>query len=498
MGDDREPTPVPSPAPRLDPLADHLSNLPRFTDLPLRDSEALALAAGDLRWSYAELMRRADDCAGSLRSAGVEADQVVIARADAGPRMVVMQHALARLGAALLPASPALFEPGAGASALQALIEVTGAEWTWQAHADGGAPRATGRRTALRRRGDPLAVLIRTSGSSGAPKVAMLSQRAVLASSVLVTQRFGLCPGDQWLCCLPLQHIGGLAIPYRCALAGAALRLQSGNATGFDADAVRLELERNEVTHLSLVPPMLARLLDTGASPPSSLRVLLLGGQALDGGLARRAADAGWPLFVTYGMSETCSQIATARCVGGTSPDALGAPLPGVVLDCPSCDGEPRPLRVRGPMVMEGYSNPERRPGLGLDAGWLVTSDLACLDADGGLRILGRTDDVLIIGGVKVLPMAIESRLSHSLPGIGTLAVVGVPHPVWGQTLAACYTGVVEPGALEAWCRAHLPSSERPRIFVQCRAFPLLASGKLDRAALRLQAVDAARKMTVD
>jgi O-succinylbenzoic acid--CoA ligase len=498
LGDDREPTPVPNSDPRLDPLADHLSTPPQFTDLLLRDSDALALAAGDLRWSYAELARRAGDCAGALRSAGVEPHQVVIARADAGPRMVVMQHALARLGAALLPASPTLFEPGAGASALQALIEVTGAEWTWQAHANGGAPRATRRRTALPRRGDPLAVLIRTSGSSGAPKVAMLSQRAVLASSALVTQRLGLCPGDQWLCCLPLQHIGGLAISYRCALAGAALRLQSAHATGFDADAVRVELERSEVTHLSLVPPMLARLLEARAVPPPSLRVLLIGGQALGGELARRAVEAGWPLFVTYGMSETCSQIATAPCVGGESPDALGPPLPGVVLDCPRCGGEPRPLRIRGPMVMEGYANPERRPGLGLDAGWLVTSDLACLDADGGLRILGRTDDVLIIGGVKVLRAEIESRLAGALPGIGTLAVVGVPHPVWGQTLAACYTGVVEPGALEAWCRAHLPSSERPRIFVQCRAFPLLASGKLDRAALRLQAVDAARKMTVD
>ena len=176
-------------------------------------------------------------------------------------------------------------------------------------------------------------------------------------------------------------------------------------------------------------------------------------------------------------------------------PAAL--PLPGVVLDCPECDDEPRVLRIRGPMLMAGYANPQRRPGVGLDDGWLVTSDLACLDADGKLRVLGRADDVLIVGGVKVLPAEIEARLA-ALPGIAAIAVVGVPHALWGHTLAACYTGAVDPGALEAWCRAQLPSAGRPRVFVQCQTLPQLASGKLDRAALQAMAVQAAARMPVD
>jgi O-succinylbenzoic acid--CoA ligase len=393
----------------------------------------------------------------------------------------------------MLPVRPSLFEH----ADLQDLISVTGAEWILQPQANGGQARATGVRTALSSAADPLALLIPTSGTSGAPKVAMLSQRALLASSVLVNQRLDLRAGDQWLCCLPLQHIGGLAIAYRCALAGAALRLQSGLAAGFDADAVRLELERHEITHLSLVPPMLARLLAVGAIPPPSLRVLLLGGQALDDRLARRAVAAGWPLFVTYGMSETCSQVVTARFDIREPAAGLGAPLPGVVLDCHGCDGEPSVLRIKGPMVMTGYANPQRRPGIGLEDGWLMTSDLACLDAHGGLRVLGRADEVLIVGGIKLLPAEIETRLA-AVPEVGAVAVVGVPDPLWGQTIAACYTGSVDLNAIDAWCRAHLVSSERPRVFVRCQALPRLASGKLDRMALKAMAADAASRLSAD
>jgi O-succinylbenzoic acid--CoA ligase len=274
---------------------------------------------------------------------------------------------------------------------------------------------------------------------------------------------------------------------------------------GFDAAAVRAELmdEAAGITHLSLVPPMLARLLDAGAEPPPWLRVVLLGGQALDPALARRALAGGWPLVLGYGMTETGSMIASGRVRDGG--EVVLTPLPGVELDCPSCDPRtgtamdasqvrgpqversaavPRPLRLRGPMLMAGYANPRRQPGDGLSAdGWLTTSDLACHTPDGTLRVLGRADEVLVIGGVNVLPAAIERRLAAA-PGIGEVAVAGVPEPVWGRRLIAVYTGPVDPARLDAWCRANLPSAERPRGFRRVAGLPVLASGKLDRRAL--------------
>jgi O-succinylbenzoic acid--CoA ligase len=133
---------------------------------------------------------------------------------------------------------------------------------------------------------------------------------------------------------------------------------------------------------------------------------------------------------------------------------------------------------------MEGYANPERVPGDGLEDGWLRTSDLACLGPGGHLRVLGRADEVVVTGGVKVHPSRVEAVLA-SAPRVGEVAVLGVPDPVWGQRLVAAYTGGAEVRELDAWCREHLPGAERPRGFVRLSELPTLGSGKRDRARLR-------------
>ena len=135
----------------------------------------------------------------------------------------------------------------------------------------------------------------------------MLRNDTLWASARAVNTRLELRAGDLWLACLRLSHIGGISIAYRTALAGATLLLHDG----FNAAAVNADLRRLPVTHISLVPPMLARLLELDPTPPPSLRVVLVGGQALSAALAQRALAAGSPLVRTYGMTETASQIAT-------------------------------------------------------------------------------------------------------------------------------------------------------------------------------------------
>ena len=132
---------------------------------------------------------------------------------------------------------------------------------------------------------------------------------------------------------------------------------------------------------------------------------------------------------------------------------------------------------------MAGYANPSRAPGLGLVDGWLSTSDLACLDPDGGLRILGRADEVLVTGGVNVHPARVESVLLGA-PGVRDLAVVGLSDSIWGQRLVAVYCGDVSPEELDAWCRSRLRGPERPRGFLSVPEIPLLESGKRDRRRL--------------
>jgi len=465
----------------------------------------LALAAAAVRWDYDRLDLLASNRAEQLARAGLARGDAVICPVRPVAGLILMQHALLRVGAALLP-----FAGDPGDAGGRALIRATGAEWIWQPGRSEDAAGTGGGRLQRTEAGpgrdrhngaaagsagsapatDPITALVHTSGSGGAPKIAMLTAGNLHASAAAINARLRLGPGDAWLGVLPRQHIGGLAIGWRCALAGATLVAHDG----FDVAAVRAELASPAavpVTHLSLVPPMLARLLEAGVRPPPSLRVVLLGGQSLDPALARRALAAGWPLHLGYGMTETGSMIAGGP-VGGDGETAL-APLPGVELDCPACEAPagadssaaaPRPLRLRGPMVMAGYANPDRRRGDGLSAGgWLTTADLGCRTPDGGLRVIGRADEVLVIGGVNVLPAAVERRLAAA-PGIGEVAVTGVPEPVWGHRLVALYAGPADAGALDAWCRANLPGAERPRGFRRVAGLPLLASGKVDRQAL--------------
>jgi O-succinylbenzoic acid--CoA ligase len=513
-----------------DTNSDARRDLGRLMDRRQVLGTAVALRVGSRTWSYAELAARVERRAEWLQLAGVSAAELVLCPTTPVLDSVVMQWALARLGAAMLPIPADL--PDARRAAL---VQATGAEWSWMpatlSH-ETGLPGASERvaKTAAEGLGDhapgpgrsedwpaTLATLIRnrctlepasagpdgggvagaetpvllveTSGSSAAPKIVMLSAAQVLASCQGVNKRLDLRCGDRWLGVLPRHHVGGLTIGYRCVLAGAEHQV----LWPFSAEATRAALCEQEITHVSLVPAQLERLLNLDPRPPTSLRVVLLGGQGLDSGLARRAVEQGWPLYLGYGMSETCSQIAGGWIGEDGLPRRGLMPLDGVELRCPECSDDkgtpPRSqtLRIRAPMLMLGYANPSRTPGSGLDSGWLQTSDLGCRLPDGGLQVLGRADDVVVIGGINVLPAEIERELGR-LERIGEVAVVGVPDPVWGHRLVALYSGDLEPTHVEHWCRTNLAPHRRPRGFQRVERLPTLSSGKRDRRALLKQA----------
>ncbi len=480
---------MPQPGPTRPPLP---------TPLQRQAGVTSALAIGHDRWSAAELAARAEVLSAGFSAQGLHAGQVVLRAADDPVHLLLLQQALVRTGAGLLP-----YPPDLATAALDALAASVGAEWRWT----GDALAATGQAPSDVAQDAPApALLLCTSGSSGAPKVVMLTTGQLLASATRVNAVLDLRRGDEWLCVLPLHHVGGLAIGWRCALAGATLRLVAGDdpqvapgpwqglpapaVGGFDAVRVARTLAAHPVTHLSLVPAMLARLLEAMPAPPASLRVVLLGGQALHPALARQALAAGWPLYVSYGMTETGSMVAVDPWRGDAAPGArVGLPLPDVELACAGPEEPLRVLHLQGPMLMAGYADRRRRPGHGLAGGWLRTADLCRLDADGALRVFGRADELVVIGGEQVSPEALEARLA-SAPGVRELAVVALPHPDWGATLAACWSGPATPATLDAWCRAKLPGRERPRIFRRFDALPLLAAGKPDRAALREAVAD--------
>ena len=324
-----------------------------------------------------------------------------------------------------------------------------------------------------------VALIIATSGSEGKPRAVLLGNEQLDAAAANSNTSLPLNPGDLWLNCLPLYHIGGQSILWRCARAGAAVLLHDG----FVADRVATDLAAQPVTHISLVPAMLARLLDLGTKPPASLRVALIGGAALSRTLYNRATAAGWPLYPSYGMSETAAQFATFAPADGAWHEGLvGRPMPGHDIRI-GADGR---LEVRGPQVMRTYLD-----GSGIDAdGWLTTGDLANIDAAGRLTILGRADDMLISGGRNVHPQEVESCLA-ACPGVLDVAVTGRPDPVWGDLIVALVVGTVTPGDLLAHARRHLPSAALPRKIQIIDRLPRNATGKLERAALRHLATEA-------
>jgi O-succinylbenzoic acid--CoA ligase len=333
---------------------------------------------------------------------------------------------------------------------------------------------------------DALAALMFTSGTSGAPKAVMLTHGNLRASAEASAARLGVRPNDRWLCVLPLFHIGGLAIVHRSALYGTCVDLWRK----FDAERVIDALNREPVTLISLVPTMLKRMLDLGWRASPSLRLVLLGGAAASPELMAAASAAGVNVATTYGLTEACSQVATALpALARRKPASVGTALPGTrvrVVDATDADcapDVPGEVIVRGPTVMAGYLDDPDATARALRDGWLRTGDIGYLDADGDLFILQRRSDLIVTGGENVYPAEVEAVL-RAHPDVADCAVVGMPSTEWGQTVAAVIVArtPMTSEALDAHCRARLAGYKVPRAYRFVDALPLNAAGKVDRA----------------
>jgi O-succinylbenzoic acid--CoA ligase len=442
--------------------------------------DALALLSSQGQWTYRELAAQARSGAAFLHDNGFcpvegSGDQLGTIAAMAGSANDLAFAALACsvAGIALLPLDPLTVEarwPNLYALGGERLRRLSPLSLRLPDTAC-GACKATSP--------NPIALIIATSGSEGPPKAVMLTHANLDYAAAASNERLPLRPGDLWLGCLPLHHIGGLSTLYRCLRAGAALLLHDR----FDAVQVWHDLHAHPVTHISLVPTMLARLLDVaaGATPPAALRHALIGGAALSRSLFERARASGWPLNPTWGMSECAAQAATL-CQPGQhwQEGEVGTLLPGFEA---RVNAEGR-IALRGPQVMAGYLNPESQMGVGLKDGWLITADLGRIDGAGRITLLGRADDLFNSGGVKVHPLEIESCLA-ACPGVSDVAVTALHDPLWGDVLVALLIGSANPEQIDGWSRQRLAPAQRPRYLLKVEQLPRNALGKIERPALR-------------
>lgn len=325
-----------------------------------------------------------------------------------------------------------------------------------------------------------------TSGSTGTPRLVELSRAAMVASARASEQNLGWEPHDAWLLCLPLAHTGGLSIVLRCLLARRAVVLFEPGASGLLAELPRLMHALGRASLVSLVPSVLAALLDAGFVPPQSLRGVLVGGAGCSPQLAERAHRAGLPLLTSYGLTETASQVVTRRYGERYEPlparDGVvssGHALPGVSLEL---RGET--IALRSDSLLRGYVG-ATEPAVDAQ-GFLVTSDRGELGERGELYVRGRSDDVIITGGENVDPLEVEAALL-SLPGVNAACVFATASATFGQVVSVALvsdrTELADAAHLADLVKEKLARHKRPRRVVIVQNLPLTASGKVDRRA---------------
>jgi o-succinylbenzoate---CoA ligase len=415
--------------------------------------ERVAIEGRNRSLRYAELRDAAQAHAGAVGGAA----RVALALPP-GEDFVIALHACLLAGAAAVPIDLRL-------SAAEQEQRLAGAEVVIDTplpdSSSGLAGRpATHERGGVQDAGVPVAIM-HTSGTTAAPKPVVLTQGNFLASALGSAVALGLDPAERWLCPMPLTHVGGLSIPIRSAIYATTAVLHGR----FDTEAVLSDLmdPGRRITLVSLVPTMLARLLDAGLENPPALRWALLGGGPIAPALLERARGAGVPVAPTYGMTEACSQIAT-----------FGWPLPGVAMRAAE-DGE---VLVQGPIVSTGALS---------DDGWLHTGDLGRFDDRDRIEIIGRKSDTIVSGGENVAPAEVEAVLLEH-PAVADAAVHPRPDSEWGEAVVATVVlrdGLdVTPDELRAHCAGRLAAFKVPKAIAFAEQLPRTQSGKLLRRQL--------------
>lgn len=441
-----EMTPTPTPT---DWLRHRASARPEV--VAVRDQQGREL-------TYAELGARARALAERLRGQG----QTCVIELGAGIDHAIAIHAAMLAGVPFQTVRPGLPEPERRA----VLAEIPGPfelDPGWL----GAAGPAPGWNAP--RQGAELLARVLTSGSSGVRRSVGLSFDNHYASAAASAFNLGVDPGDRWLCCLPVDHIGGLSILIRSVIYGTGAVLHPR----FDPDRVAAEIEAG-VTVLSLVPTQLQRLLSYGA-PIERLRAILVGGGPLPRRALDEALERGANVIHTYGLTEACSQVcALAAADASRRRGSAGRPLLGTRV---AIDGDE--VLVQGPTVA---------PGAAADDGWLRTGDRGRLDESGFLWVEGRIDDLIVSGGENVAPEEVEAvLLAH--PAVADAAVVGRPDREWGSAVTAVVVAergqTIDQAALIEHCRASLAPYKLPKRIELAPELPRSETGKLQRGRLR-------------
>ncbi len=467
--------------------------------------------------TFADLYAAVDRVAAGLQQWGLRKGDRVAFFINSRPELIIAYLAVIRLGAVVVPINlryrrleighiltdctprllvtesaqlPILDEVGADKASVEALLLAEEFD-RWQAPADQVQLPLV--------ESDDLALIIYTSGTTGRSKGAMITHNNVIATVTGLLAAWAWQPQDKLLLCLPLFHTHGLIVGLHCALAAGATVLLR---TQFEAKTILADLLSGEPTLFFAVPTIYVRLVEELKQQPqpdfSHLRLFCSGSAPLAAETFVAFQElTGHTILERYGMTETGMNLSNPY-IGERIAGSVGTPLPGVsmrIVDHKGVDvpvGGEGELLVRGGNVFSAYWNaPEKTAASfshdALGQQWFHTGDLARQDPQNGyVTLLGRRHELIISGGFNIYPREIEEMLT-TYPGIAEAAVIGAPHPEWGEVPVAYLvcTAEIDQEDLVRYCRSQLASFKVPRAIHHVEALPRNAMGKLQKNLLK-------------
>ena len=465
------------------------------------DTAALICPDGE-DWTHARLLAEVDRAGAALAGWGVGVGDRVLVQTEKTPEAVALYLACVKSGAVYVPINtaytkpeveyfigdcrPALFVAGGrfDADVPVAVLDDEGSGSYWREAA--AAPGPT-----VDRADDDLAAIIYTSGTTGRPKGAMLTHANLISNAEVLCAAWGWRNDDVLLHALPIFHVHGLFVALHCAFLNATPVILQKR---FDVAALVEELPR--ATVLMGVPTFYTRLLNHASFDATScrnMRVFISGSAPLTGQtFAAFEQRTGFRILERYGMSETLMNT-TNPLVGQRLAETVGFALPGIAVRVADDDGNELPrgevgnIELRGPNVFKGYwKQPQRTAQEFRDDGFFVTGDMGTMDGEGRLTIVGRTKDLVISGGYNVYPKEVETLLDE-MPEVVESAVIGVPHPDFGEAVVAVVVADhgVDQARVDQFLRSRLARYKHPKRVVLVDELPRNAMGKVQKNVLK-------------
>jgi fatty-acyl-CoA synthase len=479
-------------------------------------ADRTALVGSGVRRTYRELDERSDRLANALAAAGLghgdrlavlsvprpEYAETYVAAAKLGVTVVALNHRLhvdeldhcVRLGAPrLLLCSP---DQAQVAARLIGAGPVTAFGDAYEALL-AGAPATP---VDVDVRGEDIHNILFTSGTTGLPKGAMVSQRAAATRGLRVAQWFGLGPDDGFVGWLPMFHCGGDEPLYATLLSGGKVH----TLERADPEAMYAAIEAERLTWTLFLPGVINAFLDHREHSDRDVSTLRFGigyANMMPHVVQTFTRTFGCGFWDAFGQTETSFVVAYGWVGPGELPSGRKVPTPLMEVRIAGPDGaeqpvgEPGECLVRGPSVMSGYLGDEAATAAVLAGGWLHTGDVLVRHDDGALSFVDRTKYLIKTGGENVYPAEVERAIAAH-PAVAEVCVFGVPDPHWGETIKAAV--VLAPGAqasageLSDWCRDRLAGYKRPRYvqFLAEQDLPRSATGKILRHELQALGVD--------